>query len=167
MQFASAPTFILALWLSCPIPASTRIAIGSIPLLYTPTEGPEIAERLSMGDYHFEVIKEKTRARVVVDYAYPDEMLLPRTGDPHLPSSSAQIPGLRYDRSAQKIIFEAEGKSTVCATVQERKRRFGDPGFKVTNTGYCTVEAGTANHAKDDGWTVRQIQTLDTYLVVR
>ncbi len=166
MHLIAAQAWVLAMWLSWPIPEATKIAIDRIPLLYTPTEGRATAEVLSMGEYHFEINKENTRARVVVNYTYPDEMLFPRTGSSHMPVSAVQIPGLRYDRSAHQIIYEEAGKSTVCATVEEKRQHFGGQGFKISNTGACTVEAVTATHPKDDGWTSHRTQTLDTYFVV-
>jgi hypothetical protein len=161
--------------LLCAIPAitegaasftPTRIKIDTVPNEYTPTNAT-VREPVSMGSFHFEVNPETVRARVVVDYTYPDELVYERNDDKGGPQPTiAQIPGLKYDPQAHTIVYEGDGQSTVCANVDERKGIFGKH-LKIKNTGSCFVVSEDVKHAEDDGWAMRRFKALDTYFEVR
>lgn len=155
--------------IALPIPAAANfsIPIDRVPSQYTPINGPQLAEPVSLSSFHFEVNPETGRARIVVDYTYPDAMTyVPNdpTGGPQ--PSVVQIPGLTYDVANHEIVFESNGAKTVCATVDKRKGLFGRRE-KITNTGACNVKARVENHAEDDGWSIHRFCSLDTYFNVQ
>lgn len=55
-------------------PLVTRIKIDTVPNEYAPVNAT-VREPVSTRDFHFEVNEETVRARVVVDYTYPDELV--------------------------------------------------------------------------------------------
>src|SRR5262245_56963389 len=75
--------------------------IGSVPPQYTPTAGTEEPEPVSVQNYSFEVQPDTGRARVVVEYTYPDQAALGREGGIGPLPTKAQLPGLRYDRESK------------------------------------------------------------------
>lgn len=145
---------------------SIRIRIDTVPDHYSPTDAT-INEPVSMQGFHFEVNPETRRARVVVDYTYPDELMYERNDDNRGPRPTiAQIPGLKYDVVDQEVVYRANGKTSVCANVEDHKGIFGRH-LRVKSTGVCTVEAEDVKHAKDDGWAIRRFKAIDTYFEVR
>jgi len=143
-----------------------RIKIDTVPDEYTPTSA-SVREPVSMQAFRFEVNVETGRARVVVDYTYPDAMVYEKGDDNRGPQPTlAQLPGLKYLPQAQMIVYETDGHETVCALVQERKRLFGTR-LHIKNTGLCRVTAEKAKHAEDDGWQIRRFSAIDTYFEVR
>ena len=147
-------------------PANTRIKIDTVPDEYTPTNAT-VREPVSMSGFHFEVNQETVRARVVVDYTYPDEQVYSLDDDNKGPQETiAQIPGLKFDPQAHAIVYNADGKSTVCANVAEHKGIFGKH-LKIRNTGSCVVSAEDTKHAEDDGWSIHRFHAIDTYFEVR
>ena len=144
----------------------TRIKIDTVSNEYTPAN-VTVREPVSMKGFHFEVNPETVRARVVVDYTYPDEQVYGQDDDAKGPQPTlAQVPGLKYDPQAHTIVYEGDGKSTVCANVEERKGLFGKH-LKIKNTGSCVVTSEDAKHAEDDGWSIHRFQAIDTYFEVR
>ena len=142
-----------------------RIKIGTIPDKYMPTNAT-ILEPVSMRDFHFEVNQETRRARVVVDFTYPDELVFEKNDDKGGPQPTmAQLPGLRYDPKVQAVLYKADNRQTVCAHVEERKGIFGRR-LIITNTGSCQVTAQDTKHAEDDGWGIRRFRAIDVYLEV-
>ncbi|HEX4076839.1 MAG TPA: hypothetical protein VHX49_15675 [Candidatus Acidoferrales bacterium] len=157
----------LSLPLALPAFASSRIKIDTVPSEYTPENSPTNTEPVSISSYHFEVNEETGRARLVVDYTYPDELIYGPNDDAlGPPSTVARLPGLTYDAAAHAVIYESNGARDVCATVDVRQGLFGRH-IKVKNTGACTVSAVVANHAEDDGWSIHHFRAIDTYLDVR
>jgi hypothetical protein len=145
---------------------SIRIRIDTVPDHYSPTN-VTINEPVSMQGFHFEVNPETRRARVVVDYTYPDELMYERNDDNGGPRRTiAQIPGLKYDIANQEVVYRANGKTSVCANVEDHKGIFGRR-LRVKSTGVCTVEAKDVKHAKDDGWAIHRFEAIDTYFEVR
>jgi hypothetical protein len=147
--------------------ANTAAKIDSIPYEYMLVNSITNREPVSVSSYHFEVEPETGRARVVVEYAYPDQMIY--GGDDPLRGpqpSFAQIPGLKYDPAAHAVIYDAEGTKAVCANVTERPSLFGRHR-KVTNTGACSVLAVPSIHTVDTGWKLIRVRALDTFLEVR
>lgn len=145
--------------------AHTRIKIDTVPNEYTPTNAP-VREPVSMSSFHFEVNQETVRARVVVEYTYPDELVYEQDDDGGGPRPTiAQIPGLKYDLLAHTIVYEGDGKTTVCANVEERKGVLGKH-LKIKNTGSCLVTAEDVKHAEDDGWSIHRFKAIDTYFEV-
>src|SRR5262249_12267781 len=126
-----------------PVQAETRIKLGSVAPEYRPTAGPEMPEPVSMQSYSFEVNKETKRARVVVEYTYPDEIAFGADGGLGPEPSLVQVPGLSYDAEASEVVFNDQGKKTVCATVHPTRHLFGK-GVSVTPTGSCIVTSALA-----------------------
>jgi len=158
---------LAALALAVPVFASSRIKIDTVPSDYTPIDSPANREPVSMSSYHFEVNEETGRARLVVEYTYPDQMIYGENDDAGGPRSTVvQLPGLTYDATAHAVVYESDGARDVCATVEVHDGLFGRH-IKVKNTGACTVSAIVANHAVDDGWSIHHFRAIDTYLEVR
>lgn len=163
-------TACIALTLMLPTVASggppTHIKIDTVPDKYMPSN-LTILEPVSMQDFHFEVSPETLRARLVVDYTYPDELVYGRDDDRGGPRpSTIQLLGLEYDPAAHAVVYEAAGKQTVCANVEERKGLFGRH-LVIKNTGSCVVSSQDAKHAEDNGWEIRRFDAIDTYFEVR
>ncbi len=150
-----------------PPPApKAKVKIDSVPDEYMPTTMTAL-QPVSMQDFHFEVEPETLRARIVVDYTYPNEnMLGPDDSKGGPPETKAELPGLTYDTTNHAIVYEANGNRTVCAQADEHKGLFGKH-FTIKNTGACTVTAKEANQAVDDGWKIHHGRALDTYFEVR
>jgi len=145
------------------IPA--RIKIATVPDEYTPSS-TLTREPVSLEDFSFEVNQETARARVVVDYKYVDQNIYGPNDDNGGPESTiVQIPGLKYLAQAHTVVYEADGKQTVCADVQQRKGLFGIR-LRIKKTGLCTVTAERTKHAEDDGWQIRRFTAIDTYFEV-
>ncbi len=143
----------------------TRIRIATVPDEYTPTS-TLTREPVSMEDFHFEVNQETARARVVVDYTYVDQNIYGPNDDKGGPESTiVQIPGLKYLPQAHIVVYDADGKQTVCADVQQRKGLFG-VRLHIKKTGLCTVTGERTKHAEDDGWQIRRFTAIDTYFEV-
>lgn len=158
---------LVALALAVPALASSRIKIATVPSEYTPENSTTNTEPVSLSSYHFEVNEETGRARLVVDYTYPDELIYGPNDDAlGPPSTVVQLPGLTYDASAHAVVYESNGTRDICATVEVRDGLLGHH-LKIRNTGACTVSAVVANHAEDDGWSIHHFRALDTYLEVR
>jgi len=147
--------------------ANTAVKIDSIPYEYMLVNSITNREPVSVSSYHFEVEPETGRARVVVEYTYPDQMIY--GGDDPLRGpqpSFAQIPGLKFDPAAHAVIFDGFGTKVVCANVTEHRGLFGQHR-KVTNTGECSVTAMPSIHTVDTGWNLVRVRALDTFLEVR
>jgi len=158
---------LVALALAIPVSANSRIRIDTVPSEYTPENSPTNTEPVSMSSYHFEVNAETRRARLVVEYTYPDQLIYGQDDDNRGPESTVvQLPGLTYDAAAHAVVYDWNGTRDVCATVSEHSGLLGHH-LKVKNTGACTVSAVVANHAEDDGWSIHRFRAIDTYLEVR
>jgi hypothetical protein len=153
--------------LAIPVSANSRIRIDTVPSEYTPENSPTNIEPVSMSSYHFEVNEETRRARLVVEYTYPDQLIYGQDDDTRGPQSTVvQLPGLTYDATAHAVVYDSNGTEAVCAIVSEHDGLLGHH-LKVKNTGACTVSAVVANHAEDDGWSIHRFRAIDTYLEVR
>ena len=159
----------LVVCLFLPLPAasfgSTRIRIDSVPLEYRPTAGSGLPEAVSIESYSFEVNKETGRARVMVEYTYPNRQVFGLEGGPGPQPTLAQLPGLIYDAGANAVVYIGEDRKTVCATVQlqtvlRRKKTI------VKSTGACVVTWRTVDHAEDDGWGIRRFRAIDVFFEV-
>jgi hypothetical protein len=125
-------------------------------------------EPVSVSSYHFEVEPETRRARVVVEYTYPDQLIYGGEDPLRGPQPSfAQVPGLTYDPTAHAVVFQADDRRAICAQVTERRGRFGGERRKVTSPGECTVTAARMVHTVDTGWNRIRLRALDTYLEIR
>jgi hypothetical protein len=161
------PFALLLFALAPPVFANTRIKLDTVPSEYTPENSPTNTEPVSMSSYHFEVNEGTNRARIVVDYTYPDQLIYGPDDDSRGPYPSiVQIPGLTYDAAAHAVVYESNGLRNVCATVEVHDGFFGRH-LKIKSTGACTVSAVVASHAEDDGWSIHRFRALDTYLEVR
>jgi hypothetical protein len=146
-------------------PVVTKIKIDKVPNDYAPVN-VTVHEPVSMRDFHFEVDEETARARVVVEYTYPDELVYGPDDAGRGPRPTVvQITGLHYPPLTGTVMYEGDGKRTVCASVVERKGIFGRR-FSTRNTGSCIVTSEDAEHREDDGWSIRQYRAIDTYFEV-
>lgn len=160
-------TAVFAATLSAvPVYANSRIKIDTVPSEYAPINSPTNRGPVSLSSYHFEVEPQTGRARVVVEYTYPDQMTYGPDDDARGPASTiVQLPGLRYEAGAQAVIYDANGTKSVCANVEDRSGLFGHR-LKVKNTGACTVSVVAVEHTEDTGWNLRRFRALDTYLEI-
>jgi hypothetical protein len=160
-------TVFAAMLSAVPVSANSRIKIDTVPSEYAPINSPTNREPVSLSSYHFEVEPETGRARVVVEYTYPDQMTFGPDDDAGGPASTiVQLPGLRYDAGAHAIVYDSKGTKSLCAIVADRSGLFGHH-LKVKNTGSCTVSVVAASHTEDTGWNLRRFRALDTYLEFR
>jgi hypothetical protein len=158
---------LVTLALAVPAFANSRVKIDTVPSEYAPINSPTNREQVSMSGYHFEVNEETGRARVVVDYTYPDELIYGPNDDARGPRSTvAQLPGLTYDAASHAVVYDLNGTRDVCATVREHSGLFGRR-LTVKNTGSCTVSAVVADHADDDGWRIHRFRAIDAYFEAR
>jgi hypothetical protein len=118
-----------------------------------------------MQSYSFEVEKETGRARVVVEYTYPDQSAFGMDGGIGPEPTMAQIPGLSYDAAARAVVYDAAGKRVICATASNYKLLFWK-GLSLTPTGACTVRSRRTSHAEDNGWSIHHFQAIDTFFEV-
>ena len=146
--------------------AESQVKIASVAPEYRPTTGPEMPERVSMQSYSFEVEQQTGRARVVVDYTYPDQAAFGMDGGAGPELTMAQLPGLKYDAAARAVVYETAGKRTVCATVLDQKSFFRKR-LAVTPTGACAITSRLVEHMADNGWNISQFPTVDTFFEVR
>ncbi len=143
-----------------------RIQIATVPDHYTPTNA-SVSEPVSLQGFHFEVNRETVRARLVVEYTYPDQIVYQKGDDKRGPQATVvQLPGLKYLPEDHVVVYQRNGEQTVCGHVT------GGAGLlhhnlKVTNTGACTVTSEDSKHAQDDGWKVKRYKAIDTYFEVR
>src|SRR5262249_51783341 len=133
---------------------------------YRPTAGAAMPEQVSVQGYRFEVEKETQRARVVVDYTYPDQAAFGLEGGSGPEPSEVQLPGLKYDEGSRAVVLDDGGKKTVCAKVESRNFLFWK-GSAVTPTGACVVTSSVSEHKDDTGWNISRKPTVDTYLEIR
>ncbi len=165
MKHAIVLSLLLLPALAIAAPSQTKIKIDTVPAEYRPDVGAERLQPVAMEDYYFEVNTQTGRARVVVEYTFPHQVGYRSGGDPGPRPTRAQLPGLVYDPAAHAVVYEAGGKKTVCAVVQQKK---GLTGTHVVakNTGACVVTAVAGQRPRDDGWRVHQSHTLETYFEV-
>jgi hypothetical protein len=158
---------LLALAVAVPAAPNSRIKIDTVPSEYAPNNSPTNREPVSMSSYRFEVSPETRRARLVVDYTYPDQMTYGPDDDAGGPAPTiVQIPGLTYDVEGRAVVYNSNGMRDVCATVTVKSGIFGQR-FKTRKTGACTVETVVANHAEDTGWDIHRFRAIDVYFEVR
>jgi hypothetical protein len=159
------PSILIAA-LAIPSWADSPIRIGSVPPEYTPTAGSEMPEPVSMEGFTFQIEPETDRARIEVDYTYPDRANFEFERGAGPQPTFTQLPGLKYDVAARTVVYDQGGKKSVCARVRDRKFLFWK-SIKVQATGACVVTSRVTTHAEDDGWRIRHISSLDTYLELR
>jgi len=152
--------------MAAPSWAESQIRIASVAPEYRPTAGPEMPEPVSMQSYSFQVEPLTRRARVVIDYTYPDQAAFGMDGGAAPQPTMAQLPGLKYDATSKTVVYEAGGKRTVCATVRDHKSFFRK-SLAVRPTGACAVTSRLVEHMADNGWSISQFPTVDTFFEVR
>jgi hypothetical protein len=123
-------------------------------------------EPVSMQRYSFEVEPATGRARIVIDYNYPDKAAFGLDGGAGPEPTMAQIPGLKYDAAAKAVVYDTGGKRTVCATVRNRTFLFRK-NLDVIPTGACAVTSRLVEHLTDNGWSIGRVPTVDSFLEVR
>jgi hypothetical protein len=143
-----------------------RIKIGRVPTRYSPTNAT-VSERVSMQGFHFEVNPETVRARIVVEYTYPDQIVYQKDDDKRGPQPTVvQLPQLQYVAADHAIVYVQGPSRTVCAYVRKEKGILHH-GLLVQNTGACTVKVQRNRVAEDDGWKIRRFNVLEAYFEVR
>jgi hypothetical protein len=152
--------------MAAPSWADSQVKIASVAPEYRPTAGPEMPEPVSMQRYSFEVEPATGRARVVIDYTYPDRAAFGMDGGAGPEPTMAQLPGLKYDAAAKAVVYETGGKRTVCAMVRDRKFLF-QRRPAMTPTGACAVTSRLVEHMADNGWSISPFPTVDTFFEVR
>jgi len=153
------PALLALAWNAPAMPsAGAKIKIDTVEATYTPHAGTERAKPIHLQDFYFQLNKDGSRVRVVVEYTYAGAVGDHSSGDPGPRTTEAQIPGLIYDPTAQAVLYEEDGKKTVCGVVR---------GKSVKNTGACVVTTTTAEHLTDDGWNTHKSRALDVYFEVR
>ena len=144
----------------------TRIRLATVPDRYTPTNA-SVDEPVSMQGFHFEVNPETARARLVVEYTYPDQIVYQKGDDKRGPQPTiVQLPELKYVPGKHAVVYEGAKHQTVCAQVRKGKGLLHH-GLQIQNTGACTVTSEDVKHAEDDGWQIRRFTAIDTYFEVR
>lgn len=146
--------------------AETGMKIASVAPEYRPTAGPEMPEPVSIQRYSFEVEPATGRARIVIDYTYPDQAAFGLDGGAGPEPTMAQMPGLKYDAAAKAVVYDTSGRRTVCAMVRDRKVLFRK-SLAVKPTGACAVTSRLVEHLTDNGWSISRIPTVDTFIEVR
>lgn len=159
-------TLTVLIAFAIPCFAGSQIKLASVSSEYIPTAGSELPEPVSMASFSFEVNKETGRARIVVDYTYPDEPVLGTDGGPGPKPTYIQLPGLTYDQHAQTVVYEAKGARTVCAEIRKARFLFWQRTV-IEPTGACVVSARLVDHADDDGWNIRTMRAIDIFFNVR
>jgi hypothetical protein len=143
----------------------TKIRIDAVPSEYTPTAGPEYPEPVSMADYSFEVDTATNRVRIVVRYTYPDQQIFASDGGVGPRPTKARVPGLKYDPESKTVIYQANGKTTVCGNLETRKSLLRTINV-VQPTGLCVVSSELTKSSVDDGFNIRRFRVLETYFEV-
>src|SRR5262249_10310328 len=85
--------------------AMTKVKLDSVAPNYLPTAGAEISEPVAVKGFAFEVNKETQRARVVVDYTYPDQVAFGHEGGSGPERSMVRLPGLNYDAKSHAVVY--------------------------------------------------------------
>jgi hypothetical protein len=158
-------TTFLAMAVTVPASANSRIKIGTIPSQYTPYLSI-VHEPVSLRTFHFEIDEGTGRARVVAAYTYKENMIAGADDGGGPQSTVVQLPGLVYDARDHAVVYNSDGRRTICAVVRE-SRRLWSHHSNVINTGACTVSTERANITVDDGWTLRQLSVINTYFEVQ
>jgi hypothetical protein len=115
--------------------------------------------------FSFQINQRTGRARIVVEYTYPDQPIFGIDGGAGPKPTYIQLPGLTYDQDAKTVVYDEGAARTVCANV--RKGRFLLWQRTVIEpTGACVVSARTVDHAEDDGWNIRRFCAIDTFFNV-
>jgi hypothetical protein len=158
----------LALILAVAVPSLGRsqIKLASVASEYIPTAGSELPEPVSMASFSFEVNEKTGRARIVVEYTYPDQPTFGIDGGAGPKPTYVRLPGLSYDQNTQTVVYEAGNTRTICATVRAGRFLFWQRTI-MQPTGACVVSARVVDHAEDDGWTIRRFRAIDTFFDVR
>jgi len=158
-------TLLIVTTLAIPMLAETKMKIASVGPQYTPKAGSQLPEPVSMRGYFFEVEKETGRARVVIDYTYPNQAAYGFDGGAGPQPTMAQIPGLRYDAASKAVRYDTEGRSVVCATVRDHRILFWSRS-SIVPTGACKISSQPMDQADDTGWSIRRFRTIDTFFEV-
>jgi hypothetical protein len=152
--------------LAVPARSGSRFRIASVPTEYTPTAGPGLPEPVSMQGYYFEVDEQSGRARIVVNYTYPDQPVFGLEGGSGPEPSMIQIPGLRYAAEEKAVVYQNPAKTVICASVKSRKFLFWKR-LAIIPTGACAVSSQAGRHMEDNGWRVYQDHSIDTFFEVK
>jgi hypothetical protein len=155
---------ITMLAVAAPAAADSRIKIDTVPATYKPVMSSR-DEPVYLSGFHFEVNEETRRARIVATYNYAENMIVGE-GDGGGPRwTIVQIPGLVYDAQNHAVVYDSDGKHTVCAVFQESKGFWGRRS-KLKSTGSCTVSTEPADVTVDDGWGLHHLQVINAYFEV-
>src|SRR5262249_27624788 len=157
-------SFALVLILAAAIPSLGRsqIKLASVPSEYIPIAASELPEPVSMPSFSFEVNEKTGRARIFVEYTYPDQPTFGIDGGAGPKPTYVQLPGLTYDQNTQTVVYESGNARIICANIRKGRLLFWQRTI-MEPTGACVVSARVVDHAEDEGWTIRRFRALDTF----
>ncbi len=138
----------LALGLGLALPAA-QAADDSSRIYKTPTGAADASKSKK-----FVINSELGRAWVEVDLYYA----MSETSDHH----RIVVPGLSYDREKSEVVFDADGRRVVCATVQQR----GWWIFKhedIEATGDCELTHRYVKVPTDNGFAIDHIEHFEVH----
>ena len=138
-----------ALALGLSLSALTAAAAETTPIFKAPIGAQEASKSKAFG-----INPELGRAWVEIQ-VYHDPTELNET-------YRVPVPGLRYDKASQQVVYEAEGRKVVCANVRET----GGWIFKnqrVEPTGDCELTRRYAKVPIDDGFAVDVIEHFEVH----
>jgi hypothetical protein len=146
--------------------AESQVKIARAAPGYRPTAGPEAPEPVSMRRFFFEGEPATGRARVVIDYTYPDQTAFGKDVGAGPEPTMAQFPGRKYDAVGKTVVYQSAGKRIVRATVRGQNSFFRKSAA-VKPTDACGVTSRLVEHMAGNGWSIRRFPTVDTFFEVR
>jgi len=72
------------------------------------------------------------------------------------------VPGLSYDKTSGQVVYDAEGRTVVCAKVRETGR-FLFKSQRVDPTGDCELTRRYVKQPIDDGFAVDVVEHFEVY----
>ncbi|MES0873645.1 hypothetical protein [Sinimarinibacterium thermocellulolyticum] len=139
---------VLALGLGLVLPA-VQAADDGTRIFKTPVGAAEASKSKK-----FVINPELGRAWVEVDFHYA----VSETSDHH----RVAVPGLRYDRERSEVVFDADGRRVVCATVQDRGR-WVFRHHHIKPTGNCELMHRYIKVPMDDGFYISHIEHFELH----
>lgn len=145
-MFPRLTPMVLALSLAAAVPAAT--AAGDATRIFnTPTGAAEASKSKRFG-----INDELGRAWVEVEMYYSTS----ESTDYH----QVAVPGLSYDRERAEVVFDAEGRRVVCATVEQRGRWIF-AHQKIEPTGACELTHRYVKVPVDNGFAIEHIEHFE------
>jgi hypothetical protein len=137
----------------------------ALPLCAHELEIASVPPEYTMHRYIFEGEPETGRARVVLQYTWPD-YVSGRDKGPGPHPLKVQPAGLRYDATKKAVVYESQESEAVCATLRPHQFLWWK-WSSMSPTGRCVVNSREVEHVEDTGWTIRRHAMTDSFLEVR